>query len=258
MGTSGEFARLDLGEWKAAVEVTIDEVRRKVPIYVGISDAGCRLVSKKADLAQSMNADVLVATPPYYFPVKQGEIYTFYKEIASNTSSPLMLYNIPSTTGVSIELETLIKLSKIKGIVGIKDSSGDIEALRKILSHFRGNDDFRVFVGEESIMMPGIREGSHGGVPSLGNVAPKLLVDLYEAAKGGLVEKAKKLEGAIFDINGVLNRCTDSWLAWLIGRKAALEIMGICRGKATAPSSALPEEALKKIEDKLREHGLIP
>jgi len=109
MGTSGEFARLDLSEWKAAVEVAINEVRRRVPVYVGISDAGYRLVKKKADLAQSMNADVVVATPPYYFPVRQGEIYTFYKELASNISSPLMLYNIPSTTGVSIELETVIK-----------------------------------------------------------------------------------------------------------------------------------------------------
>ena len=257
MGTSGEFARLGLSEWETAIGVTVDEVSRRVPVYVGIADAGANLVKNKAYLAHAMHADVLVATPPYYFPVTQEEVYLFYKEVAAEIALPLVLYNIPSTTGVSIDLSTLIRLSDVDGIFGVKDSSGDLEALRNTLAHFNRNEDFRIFVGEETIILPGISEGAHGGVPSLGNVTPRLFVDLYESATEGRGEEAKRLEEIVFDLNNVLNRCSDSWLAPLIGRKTALKIMEICSSRVTAPSSPLPDEIVKKIEDKLREKNFI-
>ncbi len=236
MGTAGEFARLREKEWIKGIEVAVSHVKGKVPIYVGVGDTGTQRVISKIKIAEELGADVLVATPPYYFPVNEKEILLFYKQISSVTSLPVLAYNIPATTGVNIKPEVVVKMAKSGTIAGIKDSSGDFPKLEKIIRGVKQNPDFRIFVGEQSLFVRGITAGAHGVVPIMGNIVPKLCVDIYEAIKKGEIEKSQLLDRKLQDLTTSIEGSVDSWSGFIAGGKMALESIGILKGITTQPS----------------------
>jgi len=257
MGSCGEFVRMNADKWQKAVDAVMEETAGGAPVFVGISDAGTRLVREKARRAEAAGADAVVATPPYYFAVSQEEMVDFFGEVAAATRVPLILYNIPKTTHATIAVETVFEMSEVDGVLGIKDSSGDVDALRRMLARFRDRKDFLVYVGDESAMLTGFSEGADGGVPSTANVAPRLLADLFEAADAGRAEEAKSCFDALVQLRDVFNGCTDNGMGWLIGRKASLELMGICPGRCAAPAVRLTAEKRDELRQALRRQGLI-
>ncbi|MGQ9630536.1 MAG: dihydrodipicolinate synthase family protein [bacterium] len=256
MGTTGEFPRLSVGERIKAVRTVIEEAKGKVPVYVGVSDTGTQKVLEHIRIAEELGADVLVATPPFYFPPTQEEIELFYKQIASETDLSILIYDIPSTTGVHVDADTVEELSEVEGIVGIKDSSGDPESLNALLTRFRGREDFKVFVGEENLMGEGLLRGAQGAVPSTGNIAPSLFVRLYEAARAGREDEVWRHQDEISDLHEI-DRCSNSRLSFVAGRKVALNLMGICKMWVSQPFSPLGEEAFENIRRILEKHNLL-
>jgi 4-hydroxy-tetrahydrodipicolinate synthase len=258
MGTSGEFARMDEEQWRTAVNIVVATAGKRVPVYAGVSAPGARLAAGRAETAQELGADVLVATPPYYFPVSQREIEIFYRYLAAAVDLPLMLYDIPSTTHVSIEAETVLRLSEVEGIVGIKDSSGNWDHLQQLLQHLGKRDEFRIFVGEEAIMKRGLLAGAHGGVPASANLVPRLFSLLYQATKAGNLTEADTIEREFRGLDAYLKSLSDTPTSWLSVKKAALQVMGICHGRMSAPQQPLAEGTLTRIREAMERRGLLP
>lgn len=251
MGTTGEFARLKEKEWIKGVEVAVSHAKGRVPVYVGVGDTGTQRVVSKIKIAEELEADVLVATPPYYFPVNEKEILLFYQQISSVTSLPILAYNIPATTKVNIRPEVVIKMAESGTVAGIKDSSGDFLALKKIIRGVKQNPDFRVFVGDQSLFVRGITAGAHGVVPAMGNVAPKLCVDIYQAIKKGETKKSQLLDKRLQDLTVDIEGSIDSWFGFIVGGKIVLESMGILKSVTTQPSISLDKKIIEKIEQML-------
>ena len=249
LGTSGEFARLNDAERRKIMEVTIAETRKRVPVLVGISDTGLHRVIENLKIAESLGADAVVVSPPYYYPVQDdGEIVAFYSEIAERSSLPILLYNIPVTCGTNISLAALEQILSGGGsqFVGIKDSSGDLDYLQQIISRHGDNPAFRIFVGDESVGYEGLVAGAHGIVPSLGNVFPRIFVALYEAIRQGELSKARNIADQINAMNKI-NLYSNSWMSAIVWRKAALSQLALCGEKVTEPYIPITDAVRRDI-----------
>src|SRR5208282_3329598 len=247
LGTTGEFARFNGSERTRIAAATARAVGGRVPVLVGVSDAGTRLVIEHARAAADAGADAIVVSLPYYFPIRdEREVVSFYEEVARASSLPMILYNIPATTGASIGLSAFKHLLELETIVGMKDSGGNLEYLRELISAARARPGFPVFVGDERLCVEGLAAGASGLVPSLANVFPGIFVELFQAAMAGDAARAAELGRVVTEMN-TLNLYSGSWLSAVAWRKAALARMGICGETMTSPSVPLDEATRNSI-----------
>lgn len=231
LGTSGELPTLTDRVRLKAVEVVVDEVRGRVPVLAGAGEAGTKRSIELARTLSKIGVQGLVVCPPYYFQSNsQSELIDHFAAVAGSIELPVMIYNIPQTTKTFIEAETVEVLSRIDNIVGVKDSSGDFTHFQELLMRFRKEQSFRVFQGAERLSGISVLYGADGVVAGLSNVAPRLVVDLYLAAKSGNI-------GEVFRLQEKLNHLFKIHLfgSWLSGLKTSLEILGICGGRVSAP-----------------------
>ena len=196
--------------------------------------------------------DAVAVTPPYYYPAySDDEIIAFYTEVAAHSALPLILYNIPVTCGSKISITALQQiLARCQNVIGIKDSSGDIDYLLQIIDLYRRRPEVRIFVGDEALGLEGLTAGAHGVVASLANVFPRIFVALYEAVKTGDFSKAARINAHIKEMNR-LNRFSGSWMSAITWRKAALAQMGICREMMTRPYIPVDDSSKQTIAELL-------
>ncbi len=260
MGTTGEFARLDPKDRSKIIEVTVNETRKRVPVLVGISDTGLHRVLENLKTTEEIGGDAVVVSPPYYYPThSDDEIVAFYSEVASHSSLPVILYNIPITCGSGISLSALDKIfTGNKNIIGIKDSSGNLNYLLEIIQKYGNNPDFRIFVGDEALSLQGLTAGAHGIVPSLANVFPRIFVSLFKAFQNGDLQFAEELAGQIDEINKI-NLYSNSWMSAIVWRKVALSQLDICGEKVTEPyipvSNAVRKDISRLIQTYSEHYG---
>ena len=249
MGSTGEFARFPPKTRGAIVAEIVKSAGGRVPIYACVADAGLKMVRTNIAYVEKSGADAITVTLPYYFPTRNGEeAYSFFSAIAKDAQLPVMLYNIPSTCGgASISLDVIEKLLAFDMIVGIKDSSGDLERLKEEIRRF-GNcgKKFSILVGAEELSYAGLMAGASGIVPSMANPFPRLFADIYAAARTK-DEAAMRKYCDIIDQFQVLNDYCDAWMSPIIWRKKVLCHMGICNDFCTAPYVSIDAEADKRI-----------
>lgn len=260
MGSTGEFARFDEATRGNIIRECVRHVAGRVLVYAGVADTGLAAVLRNVKSAQQAGADVLVVTLPYYYPIhNDDEAYSFFSSVAASTSLPVMLYNIPGTCGAAISMEVIARLSAIDNIVGVKDSSGDIDRIHEMVRRFKNGDKpFAITVGEESICFEGLCAGADGLVPSLSNPYPKLLADLYHASVVGDRARLRTLCDVMNDMNR-LNRYSTAWMSPNVWRKKALSHMGICNAYCTRPyvpvDAETDRQVLQTIEQYKRLYG---
>jgi 4-hydroxy-tetrahydrodipicolinate synthase len=248
MGTTGEFAALADSERRRAIEVVVDEAKGSVPVLAGVGDSSTRRALARAVEAQEIGVDALVAIPPYYHSVNtMEEAKAHFEAIAKASSVPVMIYNIPQRIGMSLTVDAVAELREVPQIVGIKDSSEDF-------SHFQAfirmeSAAFRVFQGSEAQGAASLLMGAHGCVPGMANLAPKLWVLLYEAARQGAVDQVRELHRAAIDLNRIY------WFEGtspIGGLKAALEMIGMCQAYPARPMARADVHALARIETEVK------
>ena len=253
MGSTGEFARFDENIRSEIISRCIQMVAGRVLVYAGVADTGLMSVLRNVKHAEQAGADVLVVTLPYYYPIyNDDEAYSFFSSVAAATKLPIMLYNIPSTCGANISIEVIEKLFHIDNIIGIKDSSGDLNRIHQLLKQFKNRGkNFAVTVGDESLCYEGLKAGADGIVPSLANPYPKLLSELYRSAMKKDEARLKELCDIMNDMNR-LNRYSSAWMSPNVWRKKALAHLGICSEYCTKPyvaiDSQVDQEIIKTIE----------
>src|SRR6202049_4422988 len=190
LGTNSEFYALDEREKQEVIATAVAHVNKRVPVYAGTGAETTREVVRLTKMAEREGADGVSIITPYFVNPTQQEIYDHYRRIAENTSLPVVLYNNPATCGgVKIDIDTVARLAEIPNILAVKDSSGDLQNTVEMIRAVP--ERFSVLMGRDTLIFSALMFGARGAVPATGNIAPKLLVEIYEKFRKGDLEGSK-------------------------------------------------------------------
>lgn len=256
LGSTGEAASLpDLV--RLDVVVTACRLARgRVPVIVGITHTCFDNSVEFAKVAADQGAHAVVLSTPYYYLLGQDELAGYIERMVERVSLPVLLYNIPQLTKVRMEPQTLRRVLRIDRIIGIKDSSHDVAYLDEVLALARERPDWTVLVGAEALLADAIAKGGHGGVCGGANLAPRLFVDLYDAALAGDAARVASLRQRISDL-GRAYRLGPHLPDSIRGMKAALSLIGICNDRMAEPFTAATPAEREQIRQALEELGLL-
>ncbi|MEN6385717.1 MAG: dihydrodipicolinate synthase family protein [Phycisphaerales bacterium] len=253
LGTTGEAPSLSYNLRYELIKRVCKQVAGRVPILVGITDTSHIESIRIAELSHKHGVSAVVLAPPYYFPADQPELLEYLENLVPKLPLPLFLYNMPSCTKVVFEPQTVVKASKIPGIVGLKDSSGNMVYFHKLISLLANKKDFSLLVGPEELLAETILLGGHGGIAGGANIFPKLYVDLYDAAVAGDFKKTKDLHSKIMWISTTIYSVGKHNSSFLKGVKCSLNLMGICSDFIEEPFHCFLKPEKEKIAAYLKQ-----
>ena len=199
VGTTGESATLDFKEHCVVVKFVVDKVNGRIPVVAG---TGANSTSEAIHLtrcAKEAGADACLLVTPYYNKPTQEGLFLHHQKIAAAVDIPQILYNVPGRTACDMLPETVIRLSKIKNIIGIKEATGDIDRVKQIKAGV--NDDFDLYTGDDATAIDFILAGGHGGISVTANVAPQQVHNAYTAALEGNASLARELDKPLTDLH---------------------------------------------------------
>lgn len=197
LGTTGEIPVLSDFEFEEMIEKTMDYVKGRVPVYIGIGGNYTAKVIKKVKIAEYYDIQGILSVCPYYNRPNQEGIYQHFKSIADETFLNIVLYNIPYRTGVNIENETVHKLAEISNIIGIKDASGDFKQTMQLLMN--PPKDFSILTGEDLLFYSTLTLGGHGGIMASAHLKTELFLDVYKKVKDNNAEAAFQTWKKLYD-----------------------------------------------------------
>src|SRR5437763_4099074 len=251
LGTNSEFYALDEREKQEVFATAVAHVNRRVPVYAGTGAETTREVIRLTRMAEREGVDGVSVITPYFVAPTQKEIFDHYRRIAEATSLPVLLYNNPATCGgVKIDVETVAKLAEVPNILGIKDSSGDLQNTNEMIRAVP--ERFSVLMGRDTLIFPALMFGARGAVPATGNIAPALLVKIYESFRKGDIEGSKAAQLQLNPLRMALTLCTQPGAV-----KAALNLMGMGVGPCRSPVSGLAPDKEPLMRKALTQAGLL-
>jgi len=243
-GTTGEAATMTEEERLQTIECAVKVSNGRIPIIAGTGANNTKTVVEMNKKVEKLGVDGVLVVTPYYNKTTQKGLIMHYTEIAKNTTLPIILYNVPGRTGVCIKPETALELSKIENIVAIKEASGDLSHVAKIVNLCR--DNLNIYSGNDDQVIPILSLGGIGVISVLSNVRPKYTHDMCYAFFNNENEKATKMQiDAIPLINALFSEVNP------IPVKEALNIEGYDFGEPRLPLIKLSEENRKKLEIEL-------
>lgn len=207
LGTNGEFFGLSDDEKVAYAKMVVEVVAGRVPVYVGTGTIGTKEVIALSQRMEEVGVSAVSIITPYLLSFSQDELYAHYKLISDAVTLPIILYNIPQNTGNNLEPETVGRLAKLPNIIGIKDSSGNLEQLAKYIDLTR-QEDFSVLVGSDSRILAALQLGADGAVAATSNVLTKTDVGIYRHFLSHQLKEAEKLQESINAYRKVLKYST--------------------------------------------------
>lgn len=240
LGSSGEAALLTNRMRDEVVETVVDEVKGRVPVFVGAIETATLRVIERAKEAEKRGASAIVATSPFYTRTDAHEIDRHFRLISDAVDVPLIAYDIPVSVPTRPGQDALLDLAADGVLSGVKDSSGDDTGIRTLVmgARERGLDDFAIFTGSELTVDTAVAYGADGVVPGLGNVDPAAYVRLFAAAKAGDTAAAKREQERLIRMFGLINAAPASRMgrgsSALGAFKAALQILGVIETRTTA------------------------
>lgn len=249
-GTTGESSTMSIQEKKDVIEFTVKVVNKRIPVIAGAGGNNTKEVIKLSEYAEESGVDGLLLVTPYYNKTTQAGLIAHYTEIASNVSLPIILYNVPSRTGVNIEPETCLALSKIPNIVGIKEASGNISQVAKI-SHLCG-DNLWIYSGNDDQTLPILSLGGIGVISVLSNIMPKFVHNMVFDYLSGNFTLSKDSQIRITPLIDYLFSEVNP-----IPIKAALNKMGYNVGSPRLPLIPMSESRQNLLEQEMKKFKLI-
>lgn len=252
LGGAGEFYALDPVQKRRVVEITVDQVAGRVPVYVGASAITTREAVEHAQMAETLGAQALSVLTPFYISPTENEMYEHYTAVAKSTKLPIILYTNPDRTGGNnITANLCERLAEIDNIVAIKDSSGDMTLTSEFIRR-GGPKGMKVFAGRDTLIYGTLAHGGAGAVATTANIAPKLVVEIYEKFKAGDIQGAL---AAQFKLNPLrLNFGLGTFPAMA---KDALNLIGVPAGDPIEPVQHCSPENTEKLKAVLRKIGLL-
>jgi dihydrodipicolinate synthase/N-acetylneuraminate lyase len=253
MGTTGEGSAIPCAYRRRLVERTAARVKGTARVFAGIGDAHPEEILAGNDYFRA-GVDAVVSRPPVAIPAT--EMLSWFRTLLDGLDGPLLLYNMPMTTKVSIPLDVLGKLADHPRLAGIKDSENNPKRLEELLRRFGGNRDFSVFVGVGALMERGLRLGADGIVPSVGNLIPDVCRKLCAAARNGDWTGAGSLYSRMNAVAALYQngRTLNESLSVL---KGALHLCGLCAPHVLPPRKPLTEAQLEKLRHEMERLHLL-
>ena len=252
LGSTGETASLDEDARRRMLKATVRAARGKVPVICGVAQSHLAAARAEVVAAEGLGADAALVAPPFYYPLDQTGILAFYRELARGTSLPLVLYNIPPFTKVVAEASTVATLAREGTIKGIKDSSRDFEYFEGVCVATRDQPAFRIFTGSDTMLVASLAMGAAGTICGAGNVAPALVVRIYDEYMRGAHEDARNDQDRLYELVGALRAGL-----FPLPHKAALHMMGICEPWSAPPTRRLDERLAGPLREHLFKAGLL-
>jgi 4-hydroxy-tetrahydrodipicolinate synthase len=242
LGTNGEAYILSEEEKYRIISIVVDEVNGRVPVYVGTGCPGTADTIRLSKKAKDLGADVLSIISPYFAAISQKEIYNHYSEIASSVDMPIVMYNMPARTGNNVAPETVEKLSQIRNIVGMKDSSGNFDNMLQYIEK-TDTETFSVLSGNDSLILWNLLAGGAGGITAVSNIYPKTMVSIYQNFLKGDIAGAKLAQDSIRPIRNCFKYGNPNTIT-----KKATNLSGYPVGPCRRPFNDLSEEGVKAIQ----------
>ena len=250
VGTTGESATLSVEEHLSVIEETVKHVNKRVPVIAGTGANNTLEAIALSRAAEKAGADYTLSVVPYYNKPSQEGIYQHFKTIAEATSIPMIIYNVPGRTVVSMTNDTILRLSEIPNIVGVKEASGNVGSNIELINH--APEGFAVLSGDDHTALPFMLCGGHGVVTVAANAAPKLFADMCRAALQGDIALARELNDRLIPIYDTMF-CEPSPAA----PKWAVSALGKCEPHVRLPLVPLTENGQAKVRAALKASGQL-
>lgn len=250
-GTTGESPTLAGDEKERLVRFGIKIIDKRIPIMIGTGSNNLQHTISATIKAQEWGVDHALIITPYYNKPTQNGLYQYYKAVAENTTIPIVIYNVPGRTGVNIQAETTIKLAnEFSNIVGIKEASGDLDQLSRIVKNT--DKDFAVMSGEDALNLPIMSCGGDGVISVTANILPRKLHDLVALCSNANYADALKIHQELIEINKALFIETNP-----IPVKESLHLMKMIERELRLPLCFMEDGNLKMLEKVLIKYKLV-
>jgi 4-hydroxy-tetrahydrodipicolinate synthase len=238
------------------IERVCGQVDGRVPVLVGVTDTAFVESVNLAGIAADEGAAAVVLAAPYYFPAGQAELLEYLEHIVAELPLPVFLYNMPSHTKIKFELGTLRQALTLPNVMGLKDSSGDLEYFRQAADVIRAFPGAALLMGPERLLADAIALGGHGGVCGGANLLPRMFVDWYKAAERGEALRTAELGRQVQRLGDTLYTIGKHSSAFLKGVKCALSCLGICEDAMAEPFQRFRPQQREQVQRALRELGV--
>ena len=250
IGSQGEFWAFSADEKERVWETVVEAAAGRVPVYAGSAAVTTREAIALTGLAQRAGVDAVSVLTPYFISPNDVQLFDHYRAIADSTSLPVLLYGNPARTGVKLSIDLVARLAEVENIVGIKDSTGDLELASEYIRSVP--DEFSVLMGRDTLIYAALVSGAKGAIAATGNVCPALVAQIYDRFVAGDLEGAHQAQQQLAPL-----RMAFSWGTFPVVIKEALDLMGMQAGPGRAPVGPLSAEQRQRLRGVLQGMGLL-
>lgn len=253
LGSNGEAVHLTAGERARVIETIRRAAAPNLTLVAGINEFSARAAIEASKAAAAAGAGAVLVITPYFYKslMTQETLLRYFTEVADGVPVPMLIYNVPQNTGVVIAPATIAALGEHERIIGVKDSSGNMEAISDTIR--LAPSGFAVMAGNGSILYPSLMMGATGAILAVACAAPRACVDLYDAACAGDHARARELQNRLTPLSYIVTAGLG-----VPGLKAAMEMSGLIGGSPRSPLTPLSPPGREKIKDTMRRTGLFP
>ncbi len=248
-GTTGEASTMPDAEHLAAIEYTVKKVNGRVPVIAGTGSNDTVHAIYLSQQAEKLGVNGILTVTPYYNKTSQHGLVKHFTAIAESVKIPVILYNVPGRTGMSISIEALKELAKVENIVGIKEASGDISYATKVAAQV---PELHMYSGNDDMIVPLLSIGAKGVISVLANVMPKETHDICQLYFDGEVEKSRELQLKLLGLCDALFIEVNP-----VPVKTAMGLLGFTTGNLRAPLCEMTDVHLQVLKDEMAKVGLL-
>jgi 4-hydroxy-tetrahydrodipicolinate synthase len=250
VGTTGESPTVSVTEHCEIIRVAVEHAKGRVPIMAGAGGNSTREAIELARFAKQVGADCTLSVVPYYNKPSQEGIYQHFKAIAEAVELPMVLYNVPSRTVADMAVETVLRLSRLPTIVGVKEASGEIDRAAWLIKE--APQGFAIYSGDDGTAIALMLLGGHGNVSVTANVAPRAMHEMCIAAIEGKVREATAIHMRLLPLHTHLfTEPSPAPAKWAMAK------MGLCGNALRLPITPLTEVGQRRVEGAMRSAGLL-
>lgn len=247
-GSTGEFVRFTPEERREIVRIVCEQAKGRVPVLAGAAEANVRETILACEAYHGFGARAVAIVSPFYYRLSSESVYAYFREVALNSPIDVTLYNIPLFAS-PIDVPTIRRLAELERVVGIKDSSGDLAFMMRMIASIRPyRPEFSFLTGWEAVLVPMLMVGADGGTHATSGVVPELTRQMYDLAKAKQFEAAMKLQYRLLELFDAMIYSAD----FPEGFRAAVELRGFAMGKGRQPLSATQQIDRVKLQQVLR------
>ncbi|QQY80356.1 dihydrodipicolinate synthase [Keratinibaculum paraultunense] len=248
-GTTGESATMSDEEKKEAIRFTVEKVNNRIPVIAGTGSNNTKHSIELSQYAEEIGADGLLIVTPYYNKTTQKGLIEHYTAIADKVNIPIIVYNVPSRTGLNVLPNTLFEMSKHPNIRGVKEASGNIAQVAEIAR--LADDDFYIYSGNDDMVVPLLSLGGHGVISVAANILPKDTHNMVQFFLDGDIEASKELQLKMKPLIDALFIEVNP-----IPVKEAMNLLGMNVGPCRLPLTSMSDENREKLIDEMKKYGM--